>query len=112
MDTLSRLTPNARRICINGMMGDKDCGGVLDCLAPLFSHVITLQPSLPRALDAAELASLWQQRGVSAEATASPEEAVSRAIALAGTDGVVVCCGSLYLCAEVRQAAQSYFLKK
>lgn len=112
VDTLSRLTPNARRICINGMMGDKDCGGVLDVLAPLFSHVITLQPSLPRALDAAELASLWQQRGVSAEATASPEEAVSRAIALAGTDGVVVCCGSLYLCAEVRQAAQSYFLKK
>ncbi len=91
-----------RIVLLVGMMKDKD---VDECAAvyATFSHTaIATQISYPRAMPCEELAGILKSRGVAVEAVADEEQAVARARELAGADGVVLICGSLYLAGDVR----------
>ena len=71
-------------------------------MAPLFAHVITVQPQNPRSLPAEDLAEKAGHYCSDCKAAESVEEALSMARTLCGEDGVMVVCGSFYLASEVR----------
>ena len=64
--------------------------------------VVATQPAIPRAMAAGELACAFEQQGAKVYAVADPKEALQRARELAGSDGTVLCAGSLYLIGEIR----------
>lgn len=110
--SLSSLVPNKKKVCIHGMMQDKDCEGVVEMLADAFDAVVTVEPSNPRAVKAEDLAEMWRSHDVAVTTASSMEAAIEKAVQLAGKDGAVVCCGSLYLCADARPYAMAYFAEK
>ncbi|MFN2549477.1 MAG: folylpolyglutamate synthase/dihydrofolate synthase family protein [Myxococcales bacterium] len=80
-----------------GVLHDKDAAAMLSLLAPVVTSLHYCAPDSPRATTPEALAAL--QPG---EAYPSVREAVAGARRAAGSDGVVLCVGSLYLAAEVR----------
>ena len=91
-----------RIVLVAGMMKDKDVAECAAVYATFASAAVATQISYPRAMPCGELAEILRSHGVAAEAEADEERAVARARALAGADGVVLICGSLYLAGDVR----------
>lgn len=98
-------------VAVTGMLADKDTHTAIEKLSGLFSHVITLTPSNPRALSAEELAEQWRQHCTDVFAIHDRSEAVRKAFALAGTNGAIVVFGSLYLAADIRPHVLAYLTK-
>lgn len=94
--------PGGPRVAIIGMLRDKDYEAAVRPLAGLFSRILTVAPDNPRALPAEELASVLRRMGGRASACTDVKTAVREARAMAGADGAVVVCGSLYLAAQLR----------
>ncbi len=88
-----------RLVVLFAAMRDKDVSGMVTALGALraAAHVVT-SPRVQRAWPAAELAS---QVSPSAVIAATAAEGLDAARDLAGPDGLVVVCGSLFLAAEV-----------
>ena len=91
-----------RVVCVAGIMKDKDAGECAALLAGIADAAVATQIDYPRALPCRELAAQLTEHGLAAEAVADEREAVARARELAGEDGVVLICGSLYLAGDVR----------
>lgn len=89
-------------VCIIGMLRDKDSVTSLSYIKGLFSTVIALSPDNPRAMPAEELSQEARAYFDMVIPMHDKEHAVKRAFELAGEDGAVVVCGSLYLAAELR----------
>ena len=98
-----KYLPGGPRIAVVGMMWDKDYETAVAPMAKLFSRILTVTPDSPRALPAPELAAVFRSMGDKAEACVSPVAALSEARRMAGCDGAVVVCGSLYLASELRR---------
>ena len=91
-----------RIVLVAGMMKDKDVAECAAVYATFADAAVATQISYPRAMPCEELAGILKSHGVAAEAEADEEKAVERARMLAGADGVVLICGSLYLAGDVR----------
>jgi len=59
----------------------------------------------PRSLEANELAQLFVDAGADAQSVATPAQALEQAKAAAGPNDLVLATGSLFLAAEIREAA-------
>ena len=85
-----------------GMLQDKDSNSSLEFLDGLVQTVITLAPENERKQTADELA----EKAVKFFDKVYPMESFSKAIdkglTLAGKDGVLLVCGSLYLASQLR----------
>lgn len=105
-NTLKQVMQEKKRlIAIMGMMADKDCRKVVSRIAPLADAVITITPSLEyRAISKEELAEIAREYCRKVELGTGFRETYLRAAELAGEDGVVVICGSLYLATDMRAA--------
>ncbi len=89
-------------LALMGMMADKDCEKSLSNILPLFSEVITVRPSNPRAMAAGELAGIACKYTQKVRYCDSPLCGVETAFeVLQEYDGLIVC-GSLYLAGDVR----------
>ena len=99
--------PGGPRIAVIGMLRDKDYETAVRPLAGMFSRILTLTPASPRALPAEELAGVLRKFGGRATACGAPREAIREACAMAGRDGAVVICGSLYLASDARKLLAS-----
>jgi dihydrofolate synthase / folylpolyglutamate synthase len=77
-----------------GALEDKDAGAMLDALAPLAASIHYCPPDSPRATPPERLARLRPGQ-IHASAAAALEAARAE-------DGIVLCCGSLYLAGEAR----------
>lgn len=97
-----------RLVAVLSILGDKDAAGMLAALLPACQAVVLTSSHNPRALSPATLQSLTRQLGgPPAEIVPDPRAAVARARDLAGSGGVVLATGSLYLVADlVRPASQ------
>ncbi len=95
-------------VAVLSILGDKDAAGMLAALLPACHAVVLTSSHNPRALSPATLQSLTRQLGgPSSEIVPDPRAAVARARELAGSAGVVLATGSLYLVADlVRPASQ------
>ena len=85
-------------------MGDKDMSGVIKTLIKKDDVVLTVRAdSGVRAAEADALANLV---GANAVAESDLQTAYHKAMSLAGEDGVVCVCGSLYLVGEFKAMLQ------
>jgi dihydrofolate synthase/folylpolyglutamate synthase len=91
-----------RLVLVLGILADKDYRGMVRRLSPMAHHIVVTRPPEGRALDPdviAVEARRWIRR---VDVVDNPLEAVQRATALAGEDGLVCVAGSLYLVGAVR----------
>lgn len=113
LETLKDLPLTGKRVCINGMMMDKNCPAAVALLAEQFDYAVTVKPKNSRAMAAEELQKLWQAQNVPTVSVGDDmEQAIVQAIRFAGDDGAVICCGSLFLCADLRPIGLRYFQQK
>ena len=91
-------------IALTGVLADKDYGDMYKPVMPLVQEFVCITPPNPRKLEAAELTAHLQAAGARATACSSIEEGVRTARKRAGSDGVVLCFGSLYTIGSIKEA--------
>lgn len=92
-------------ILVVGMTRERDVAAMLKGLrANRCEVVICCTPPSPRGLPSDELASAAADLGIAAESAGDVEEAVRRALVLAGPDDVIFVAGSLYVAGAARDA--------
>ena len=94
--------PGRRVVCLTGMMKDKDTDECAAIFAGIADAAVATQIGYPRALPCEQLAEQLNAHGLPAEAIADEAHALARARELAGEDGIVLICGSLYLAGDMR----------
>ncbi len=87
--------------CI-AMMEDKDWAGFLRELIPVAQGIVVTEIPMPRCCNADTLADYLRKEGVYTECEPNPFAAIEKTIELAGEEGLVCICGSLYLAGQVR----------
>jgi dihydrofolate synthase / folylpolyglutamate synthase len=91
-----------RLIAVVSVLDDKDAAGMLATLLPVCDAIVLTSSQNPRALPPPTLQSLARQlNGPPAEVVREPRAALRRARELAGTGGVVLATGSIYLVADL-----------
>jgi dihydrofolate synthase/folylpolyglutamate synthase len=101
-ESLPELAGGRRTVAVVSILDDKDAAAMLATLLPACQAVVLTSSQNPRALPPPTLESLTRQiGGPPAEVVTDPRAALERARALAGTDGVVVATGSIYLVADL-----------
>ena len=91
-----------RIVPVIGMMGDKDVASCIRLYADLAQEAVATQVDYPRAMPHTELRDLLISHGVNAVSEGTIPAAIERAREIAGEDGIVLVCGSLYVVGEVR----------
>ncbi len=102
-EALAAALPAEPFVLLIGVLSDKDVAGIL---APLLgrgpSRLVCTRPASPRAVSADDLAR--RARELLPQLPIMPIEGVPRALEEASQSGeLVICCGSIYLVAEVRR---------
>ena len=109
-EALASHFPGRRVAAVFGAAADKDVDGMLDVVAERLpkAAVVFTKTENPRAAEPADLASRYR-KVTGKEATAAPglAEALETARDAAGSDGLVVVCGSLYLVGAVKGHLES-----
>ena len=86
-----------------GAMRDKAISEMTEILFPIAQRVIATQPENPRAASPEEIARAASRTGAEIEEVAEVKAALETARTAAGTGGVVVVTGSIYLVGEAMQ---------
>ncbi len=93
-----------RVVVLTGVLADKDYGDMFKPVLPLVEQFVCITPPNPRKLDAEVLAGYLRDRGAAATACETIPAGVAKAKELAGTDGMVLCFGSLYSIGDIKNA--------
>jgi dihydrofolate synthase/folylpolyglutamate synthase len=104
--SLRALIGDARLVAVFGMLSERDPHILLPALRTLSPDAAVFTEAASaggHAIEAAQLAAVY---GPGAEAVTSAEAALARARQLAGPDGNVLVCGSLYLVGEILELTQ------
>ena len=101
-DAVKKYMGGKKILAVMGMMADKDCEHSLSNILPLFSRVITVKPSNPRSMPAAELSKIAEKFCSDVIAVENPLEGIDRAISQVNDFDALIVCGSLYLAGDVR----------
>jgi dihydrofolate synthase / folylpolyglutamate synthase len=101
VEALAAALPQRPFVGVVSILDDKDAAAMLSALRPRCGTFVCTAAPNPRALPPATLLSLAQQLGASGEIVPGPRAALTRAQELAGPDGAVVVCGSIYLVADL-----------
>ncbi|MBE6958405.1 MAG: bifunctional folylpolyglutamate synthase/dihydrofolate synthase [Ruminococcaceae bacterium] len=91
-------------IALTGVLADKDYGEMYRPMLPYIQEFVCITPPNPRKLDATELAEHLRRVGATATPCGAIAEGVQLAIEKAGSDGVVLCFGSLYTIGDIKNA--------
>ena len=105
LESLPRYFDFDRLVVIAGFSRDKNVQAMVSSLAPAADLVIATQARHPRALLVEELSGMLEERGATTVPAPSPMEALAQARDAAGPKGLILATGSLFLAAEVREAA-------
>ena len=95
---------NRKIIALTGVLADKDYGEMYRPMMPYIREFVCITPPNPRKLEAEELAQHLRRVGATATPCDTIAAGVKLAIQKAGTDGVVLCFGSLYTIGDIRNA--------
>lgn len=102
-NAVKKYLPNRKRLCLMGMLADKDSAGSIKLLEGLFEEVITVTVDNPRTLTAQELAEKCRQHFPGVTAFDDNKKALDYALKKAEEEKIpLVICGSLYLAGELR----------
>ena len=94
-------------IALTGVLADKDYADMYVPIMPFVDQFVCITPPNPRKLESAELAKYLRTKGAQAVGSDSIMDGVKTALELAGSDGVVLCFGSLYSIGSIRDALTS-----
>jgi dihydrofolate synthase/folylpolyglutamate synthase len=106
VQTLHTYFPGRRIVLVFGASEDKDIDGMFTELLPVSEVLIATQSIHPRALEAGKLVEMATPYGKPAFAIVPLEDAMRDALEKAGTDGLVLVTGSLFVVAAARQTWQ------
>lgn len=95
---------NRKIIALTGVLADKDYGEMYRPMMPYIREFVCITPPNPRKLEATELAQHLRRVGATATPCDTIAAGVKLAIQKAGTDGVVLCFGSLYTIGDIKNA--------
>jgi dihydrofolate synthase/folylpolyglutamate synthase len=87
----------ARRVLLFAVMRDKPAPEMLAILGEVADETVVTTLPLPRATPASDLERLARAAGMTVSVAPDPRSALARAAERAGSGGLVVACGSLYL---------------
>ncbi len=99
-----RTIPRSPKIMICGMMADKDWKTAIGYISRYIDRAVCLDGFAPKTVFAPKLAEMFTEGEVS-----NLRDAVQRALTLAGTDGMVVIAGSLYLASALQTHGELKF---
>ena len=102
-ESLHRLLPGVKFVCLMGVLADKDYAAMVDAVLPLAERFVCVTPNSARALPAGKLCEFLRERGAEAETCGSMDEGILKALLAADEDGRVVAFGSLYIAGAVRR---------
>jgi dihydrofolate synthase/folylpolyglutamate synthase len=106
VESLPEIAGGRSIVAVVSILDDKDAAAILATLVPACQAVVFTSSQNPRALPPPTLESLTRQiGGPPTEVVRDPRAALERARALAGTEGVVVATGSIYLVADLLRDA-------
>jgi dihydrofolate synthase/folylpolyglutamate synthase len=92
------------RVAVMAVSANKDIVGIVGPIAAMADVVVATEYGQPRSLAAGELAARARGMGVSrVEGVPRVADAIARARQLAGSEGSIVCAGSLFLVGQVRE---------
>jgi dihydrofolate synthase/folylpolyglutamate synthase len=89
-------------VVLTGVLADKDYAHMFRPVMGLVEQFVCITPPSPRKLEATELARHLEKEGCIATPCETIAQGVKKALELAGTDGMVLCFGSLYTIADIR----------
>lgn len=95
-----------RAILIIGVSSDKDLGGIISELKPLFNTVIATHSAHPRAMTTALVAAELKRQGVECLMSEDISTALPHALGLAGPRDLICVTGSLFVVAGAIEKAQ------
>jgi dihydrofolate synthase/folylpolyglutamate synthase len=98
---LSQHYEGRRMVLVFGAMRDKSIGEMAEVLFPIAEQVIATRADNPRAASPEEIREAASRVSAEVMCVANVREAVEKAHASAGKEGVVVVTGSIYLVGEV-----------
>jgi dihydrofolate synthase/folylpolyglutamate synthase len=101
VEALPEVVGDRRLVGVVSILDDKDAAAMLAELAPICDALVLTASHNPRSLRPSRLRVVVATAGQTIETVADPEHALERGRSLAGTDGVVVATGSLYLVADL-----------
>jgi dihydrofolate synthase/folylpolyglutamate synthase len=102
------FTTEGETIAVVGMLTGRDPTAMLDALVSAgVRSVIACAPDSPRALPVGDVAAAAASLGMEVALSASPAEAVRRAVERAQPEDRVVVCGSLYVVADAREVLRA-----
>jgi dihydrofolate synthase/folylpolyglutamate synthase len=109
VESVKEIVAGRRLVAAVSILDDKDAASMLRMLMPVCDALVLTTSQNPRALPPPTLASLARQLdGPPSELVRDPRAALERARELAGSDGVALATGSIYLIADlVRPAGQA-----
>ena len=100
--SLGAILGRRRAVAVVSILGDKDAAAMVTPLAGACASIVATRSSHPRAAAPDVIAHLAILAGMTATIVEDPLTAVETARRLAGADGAVLVCGSLYLLSDVR----------
>ena len=104
-ESVIRYFDKEKVIVISGVLKDKEYDKIAEDIAEIASEAYTITPENPRALDAQKYAEVINEKGASATATASINEALTLAVSRAKeSNSAIVILGSLYTYGDVIRA--------
>ncbi len=102
--TLSGAYENRSLTFVFGAMRDKAIGEIAEILFPLAERVIATRADNPRSATSGEIREAAAHTSVAIERAPNVAAALERARVLAGSNGVVVVTGSIYIVGEAMQS--------
>lgn len=105
LESLPRYFDYDRLVVIAGFSRDKNFAEMVTSIAPAADLVIATKSRHPRSLSIRKLSSALLDRGAITATAPTPRDALERARAYARPGDLVLATGSLFLAAEVREAA-------
>lgn len=105
---LPQIAGGRRVVAVISVLADKDLAAMLGALAGPVDAIVATRSSHPRARAGVDIAAAAAAAGIRAEVEPNSRQALARARALAGPDGMVVVCGSLYLLENIRNTTLGF----
>ena len=100
-------------VVVIGMLEGREA---VDLFAPLYdagiTHAVCVEPETPRAMAASFVAEAAREVGMHAEIAPSIARGVERGLELAGSDGMVLATGSLYVVGDARENLRTLIAKR
>ncbi|MEA4812777.1 MAG: folylpolyglutamate synthase/dihydrofolate synthase family protein [Anaerolineaceae bacterium] len=100
--SLKEYFPHLPFVLVFGCSADKQLNAMLEAILPNAERVVATQSLHPRAKDAHELAALIAETGKPAEAFSLAEDALAKALELAGESKGILVTGSIFMASAAR----------